>query len=131
MLNPTLNKHLHALLTQLNLMEQKQDLVRQFTNGRTISSKDMSIDEARALIKSLEDQKEQRTKKMRAKIIHLLCLLGYTLDDGTPNYVRINRFIENIGARNPRKKPLPFLDPKETWAVLCQVEQMYAKELKR
>lgn len=131
MLNPALNKHLHALLSQLNLMDQKADLVAQFTNGRTMSSKEMSIDEARALIKALEDQKEQRTKKMRAKIIHLLCLLGMTLADGSPDYPRINRFVSGIGSRNPKRKNLLFLDPKETWAVLCQVEQMYAKELKR
>lgn len=131
MLNPTLNKHLHALLSQLNLLDQKADLVRRFTNGRTISSKEMSVDEARALITALEGDKEQRSKKMRAKIIHLLCLVGMTRPDGTADYDRINRFIENIGSRNPKKKKLLFLSPKELWAITCQIEVMYKKELQK
>lgn len=129
MLTPEINKRLHALLSMLNLMEVKGDLIRQYTQGRTLSSKEMDNLEALTLIKALEDEREQRSKKMRGKIIHYLCLYGMTREDGSADYPRINKFIREIGARNPKKKNLLYLDPKELLAVLNQVEAMYKREL--
>lgn len=130
MLTPQINKRLHALLHMLNLMEQKADLVRQYTNGRTLSTREMDNVEALALIHALEGDREQRSKAMRGKIIHYLCLLGMTLEDGSPNYDRINGWVQNrTGSRNPRKKKLLYLTPAELLAVLTQVEAWYKKEL--
>lgn len=129
-MTPNLSKRLHALLNMLNLMEMKADLVRQYTNGRTLSTKDMDNVEALALIHALDGEREQRSKAMRGKIIHYLCLLGMTKPDGSADYERINNWVQNrTGSRNPRKKKLLYLTPKELLAVLTQVEVWYKKEL--
>lgn len=70
-------------------------------------------------------------KRMIGKVVHLLCLLGYTLEDGTADKARINLFVKNIGSNNPRKVILPFLFEKELEKVATQVEQMYRKETTR
>lgn len=68
-------------------------------------------------------------RKMRGKIIHYLCMMGFTTATNRPDFNRINEFVENIGNRNPKKKILNFLYEKELQEVLVQVEQMYRKEL--
>jgi len=128
MLNPTINRRLHVLLSQLNLMEGKPAMVEAYTAGRTASSKEMTDAEALALITSLERERDDRSKKMRGKVLHYLALLGYTTASGDLDYARINRFIENIGARNPNKKKLLYLSPGELRNVLTQVEAIYKKE---
>jgi hypothetical protein len=75
------------------------------------------------------DPKNDKRKRMRGVIIHHLCLLGYVLPNGKPDYDRINRFIQNIGANNPRKVILNFLYLNELPAVVTQVKEMYKKEL--
>ena len=81
-----------------------------------------------------EEERQQlnkERKKMRAKIIHLLCLLGYVNDMGQADYQKINRYIQNIGNANPRKVILNYLWKNELMAVTTQVEQIYRKELSR
>lgn len=72
----------------------------------------------------------EERRKMRGKIIHLLCLIGMT-KAGKPDYDRINEFIVNIGSRNPKKKILNYLYKDELNDVLVQVESMYQNELGR
>lgn len=125
-------KLMHALLNELNLMEQKRDLVLSTTGGRTDSSRGMSYDEAQALIESLQAEKANTIEPMRKKVIHLLCLLGYVDDIGKPNMRRIQYFVQNrTGKNNPRKKALHLLTIEETRKVLNQVTVIYNKELKR
>lgn len=125
------NRKLHALLKELGFDEMKRRLVLQHTQGRTASSREMTDQEAKGLIASLQEERTMRIKKMRGKIIHYLCLLGMVYDDGKPNYKRINSFIAQIGSRNPKAKPLYHLSIKETHAVLNQVEAMYKYETKK
>lgn len=73
--------------------------------------------------------KERR--KMRAKVIHLLCLLGYVDEKGSADYNRINQFVQRIGSANPRKVILNYLWKAELLAVTSQIEQIYKKELSR
>ena len=75
-----------------------------------------------------------RRKKMRAKVIHYLCLMGFTKPNAdkekmVADYDRINAFIQEIGSRNPRGKILNYLYESELKDVLVQVEAMYRKEL--
>lgn len=77
----------------------------------------------------LQLNKERR--KMRAKVIHLLCLLGYVNEKGEADYQQINLFIQNIGSSNPRKVILNYLWKTELLAVTNQVEQIYKQELSR
>jgi hypothetical protein len=139
-ITPIQNKRLHALLGQLGLMEHKADLVREYSATNSISSKDLTYTEAQSLINHLErtasskpkpKAKEDPRRKMRAKVIHYLCLMGYTTNGDQPDYERINKFIINIGSNNPRKVILNFLYEKELLPVLNQVEAMYKHEIKR
>ena len=52
-INTTQNKRLHQLLNQTGLTDEKRNLVRTYTDGRSASSKDLSIDEAKSLISYL------------------------------------------------------------------------------
>lgn len=76
----------------------------------------------------LQKELNDARKKMRGKIIHLLCLLGYVDENGDADYDRINQFVINIGSNNPKKKILNYLYKEELQAVLNQVEKMYIKE---
>lgn len=122
---------MHVLLADLRMMESKEDLVHQFTDHRTSHSSEMTILQAKHMIMYLEAEKEQRCKKMRAKIIHLLCVYGMTKEDGCADYDRINAFVREIGARNPGKKNLFYLSTHEIHDVLNQVERMVKKELSK
>jgi hypothetical protein len=128
------NRQLHMLLNELNLAEQKAALVYSYSNNRTGSSKELMFGEARELIRHLQEKNKKNQpdlKPMRGKIIHYLCLLGYTLANGKADFDRINEFIKGIGSNNPRKVILNYLRYDELYKVVNQVEQMYRNETNR
>jgi hypothetical protein len=53
-MTPGQNKRIHALLGKAGLMDEKAALVKEYTNGRSESSKDLSELEAKGLIWHLE-----------------------------------------------------------------------------
>ncbi|HMN89787.1 MAG TPA: hypothetical protein PKD70_11190 [Saprospiraceae bacterium] len=125
-------KRLHALLNELNLINNKQEMILAASGGRTSSSKGLTEQEAQFLIESLQAEKDNTVGRMRKKIIHLLCLLGYVMDDGQPNMRRIQHFVQHrTGQNNPKKNLLHKLTVKEAIKVLNQVTVFYNKELKR
>ncbi len=69
---PEQNKKLHTLLNLLNIdVDLKQELVRQFTNQRSISSKDLTVPECASLISYLErisGNEMERTRVVLAKM---------------------------------------------------------------
>ena len=93
--------------------------------------KDLEQLEAQAFITKLNTELQAKLRKSRATIIHYLCLLGFTTKQDTPDYDRINKFVQNIGANNPKKKILNYLYPAELNKVVTQVKAMYCKEIKR
>lgn len=130
-MNTVQNKALHALLNELGIMEQKASIVFGASRGRTEQSRELTIEEAQALITSLKEQKNTKGLDLRRRIIHRMCLLGYIKEDTTPDYQRINGFIQNrTGQRNPGKKNLNYLNLKELHAVLQQVEAIYKATIK-
>lgn len=128
-MNNDKNKAIHGLLTDLNLMDMKEDVILSVTDGNKSDSRDLTNLEANMVLRKLQEIREDRVKKMRGKIIHLLCLYGMT-EAGQPDYKRINKFIQNIGVRNPKRKVLYNLSPGEMRNVLTQVEIMVNKTLK-
>jgi len=68
-IQPAQMKLLHSLLNSTKMMSQKETLVISFTAGRSKSSKDLSYQEARALITHLKSL--DSAHKMRCKIIKL------------------------------------------------------------
>lgn len=126
------NTRFRKLLQECGMDEEvKQSLVYQFTDERSTSSKDLSPVETTALLRYLQDEHSARCKPMRGKIIHYLCLLGYTIGPNQPNWGRINDFIKAIGRNNPRQVQLNFLYYSELPKVVSQVEAMYRNETKR
>lgn len=65
---------------------------------------------------------------MIGKIVHLLCLMGYTNEEGKADTIRINNYIKGIGSNNPRQVILPFLYEKELEPIVTQIEARYRKE---
>ena len=126
------NRRFHLLLKECGLDEEvKKELVYQFSDGRATSSKELSPVETTALLKYLQDTHSAKCKPMRGKIIHYLCLLGYTVRKDEADWDRINAFIKGMGSNNARKVQLNFLYYSELPAVVSQVEAMYKKELKK
>lgn len=132
-------KQLMKLLNNTGKIGYRHTAAYNVSGGRTESTKELYESEVDYIIAQLQklNPKQQsvndaypQRKKMRGKIIHYLCLLGYTNNHNQPDWQRIDRFIVNIGSRNPRKVILNYLYPKELTAVLTQVEAMYKKELK-
>lgn len=69
-------------------------------------------------------------KRMIGKVVHLLCLMGYTDDEGNADKDRINEYIKGIGSNNPRQVILPFLYEEELEPIVTQIEARYRKEVK-
>jgi hypothetical protein len=131
-MHSTQNKALHALLSQLGWMDKKRDLVYGATRGRTDQSSELSIEEADILIGRLREEVKGRGEPMRKRVIHLMALMGYTKEDGRPDYVRIDNFLTTrTGARNPKKKALAYLNLKELHACLQQIQTIYRYYLKK
>jgi hypothetical protein len=119
--SPEQNRELHRLLTLVELEAFKEDLVSSFTQERTTSSSQMSFSECAALIDHLKKEDEKKHGKSRRTILHQLKLLGW-------DYKRIDKFIENIGSNNPKKKSLNSLGGAQLNAIVTQVKQLYHKE---
>ncbi|RMF46268.1 MAG: hypothetical protein D6751_05490 [Deltaproteobacteria bacterium] len=122
-------KGIFGALRELDMTDDdRYMLVRQFSGGRTASLKELHPEELKALLQTLNQERLKRTKKMRAKVVHYLCLMGYTRPDGRPDLDRINGFVQKrCGNANPKRKPLHFLSPAECRKVVTIVEQMYRK----
>lgn len=90
---------IHTLLNQTGLIEQKKDLVRQFSNNRTESSKELSIYEAKQLIQALS--KYDPLDPMRRKVFALAYEAGFiwgdSLEDKKMNTIKINSFLLHSG----------------------------------
>lgn len=131
MLERTKVKQIYALLDDLAMKHCKEDMVGVITGQRTTHVSEMSNKEGNTLIRRLTNLQQERIRPMRKKIIHLLCVYGMTKDNGQGDLDRMDDFVKNIGARNPKKKKLFYLNHHETLQVLNQVEQILKKELKK
>lgn len=131
-MNAKQNLRYRCLLRELGFTDDaKEAMVASFSNGRSTSSKDLNNVEVEAMLRYLQDEHSARCKPMRGKIIHYLCLLGYTVGNNQADWNRINDFIKGIGSNNPRQVQLNFLYYSELPKVVTQVEAMYRKETKK
>jgi hypothetical protein len=125
------NRKFYALLNELGLAEQKADICMSVSNGRTEKSSELNEEEVQSVLNMLEEEKAAKVKALRNRLIHRMCLLGYT-KDGKPDYQRINYFLKaRTGHRNPKKKNLNKLNATELHAVLVQVEAIYKGLIKK
>lgn len=131
-------KQMMKLFNDTGKMGHRHTAAYNASKGRTESTKQLYEFEVDYIIAYLQklNLKQQpvneaypKRKKMRRKITHYLCLLGYTDNNGNPDWQRIDKFIVDIGSRNPRKVILNYLYPNELREVLTQVEALYKKEM--
>lgn len=129
------NERLHALIFTLRMdREEKAELVKTFTNGRSTSSKDLTFAEANLLIKYLDNQVVESIKKMRSKIINIARDIGLTVGgqqsavDGQPlvDWERLNVFLVK-----KFKKPLHQLTRDELPNAVTAMEKWRDSNLKK
>jgi hypothetical protein len=118
---------IHVLLHQLNIFDQKEELVSRFSNRRTTSSKELSIEEARDLISALA--KYDPCNPVRRKIFSMAydagIIWGESSEDKKINAVVLNNFLLKQGAV---KKELNKMNIKELQKVVTQLVQIIKRK---
>lgn len=114
---------IHVLLGQQNLLIRKAQIVASFSNGRTESTKELSMEEAKALIQWLV--KNDPDEKMRSKVFALAyeagIIYGNTSADKAINSVKLNEFLHKRGTV---KKDLSKMNHEELIKTVSQFTKM-------
>jgi hypothetical protein len=120
-ITPPQLKKLHTLLSNAHMMDAKAELVHDYSNGRTTSSRELFMDEAQELITNLA--KDDPCTKMRKKVIALCFELRWFQDGNDDewqvNYAKLDLFLQRRGAV---RKKFRSLTCKEVHKVLGQLE---------
>lgn len=129
--NADQNRQLHAIIGKLGLSKEvKEDLVYEYTGGRSSSSKDMDMQECQALINYLNvlargaDQHTDRANRMRRKIIAICHEMGWKLETGAINMKKVNDFCIQ---HSTLKKDLNSHTVQELPKLVTQFEQLLKK----
>lgn len=114
---------LHVLLNQLGLIDEKKAIVSHYSNGRTESSRELTMSEASALISALAAN--DGNDRMRRKVIALAydagIIYGDTPEDKKMNTVKLNQFLQRSGTV---KKELNKLTYTELVKTVSQFQQI-------
>ena len=94
-IQPEQNKILHSLLNSTKMIEQKEALINSYTEGRSISSKDLTYQEAGALITYLKGL--DAAHKMRRKIIRMAHEMGWKKAGSKIDMDAINEWCKKYG----------------------------------
>jgi hypothetical protein len=112
---------IHVLLNNLGIIDQKAEIVYNLTDGRTESSKQLTIDEARRLITNLAEY--DPTERLKSLVFSLAyqagIIYGSSKDDKKMNAAKLNLFLRERGAV---KKDLNEMKYKELVSVHRQFE---------
>ena len=119
-------KKIHTILGQLGLKDRKSEIVYGFTEGRTESSRELTLQEAKNLIEWLEESDE------RAKVIRRIWHLAYEMGIIVPgdqnekamNTAKLDAFCKERGTV---KKSISAQSFKEIKRTAKQFEAMYKK----
>lgn len=124
---------IHTLLSKQGLMDEKKTLIHSVSNGRTDSTKELTLDEARQLISLLLGAKDDTDKRKEMfRIIYSLAwkmdiIYGDTDDDYHMNVAKLNVFCRERGTV---KKNLTVQSLVEMRRTRRQFEAMYSKSNK-
>ena len=114
-------KKIHILLNNIGALEDKKEIIYAFTNGRTESTKDLSLNEARELIQQLAHN--EPSEKHRKAIVYLAykasIIYGSTKEDYQMNRAKLNMFLRERGTV---KKDLEKMNLQELKQVHRQFE---------
>lgn len=123
------NRQIYALLNQTGLLEQKENLVHTYTDGRTHRSSEMYSNEADDLIHYLENYKKASKDKsdtMRKKILHYAHLLKWENADGKVNMNKVDSWCIKYGYKH---KALQDHTTEELTMLVSQFERMVKQRL--
>lgn len=90
----------NVLLTNLGLIDQKADIISSITEGRTQSTRELTIAEARLLIMNLAeyDPKERQKSLIFSLAYQAGIIYGNSPDDKKMNAAKLNLFLKERGA---------------------------------
>lgn len=125
------NARLHGLINELKIdKETKEDLVYTFTQGRSASSSDMSVDECQSLIGYLEYTKPRKTdkaNKQRKKILSICHEMDWRVNEKV-DFKRLEDYLLKYGYLH---KPLNDYTEDELPTLVTQFQNLlksyYAK----
>lgn len=123
----------HTLINRMcnDLKMEISEAIEIAVNVKTDKLDSLTNAEINLVMKYLQEAQDGKKEPMTKKIIHKLCLYGMTDAAGRPQMDRIQKFVQNIGARNPKRKKLHALTTAETLSVLNQVSKMVDKEVNK
>ncbi|MDP9076272.1 MAG: hypothetical protein M3O71_02515 [Bacteroidota bacterium] len=108
---PQISK-IHVLLNKLGLIDQKAEIVYNLSNGRTESSKQLTIEEARRLITNLAEY--DPTERQKSLIFSLAykagIIYGSSPDDKKMNAAKLNLFLKERGAVKKELNAMTYAD---------------------
>ena len=129
-ITPAQMKMIHALLSKNDLMEYKAELCHSFSEGRTSSSRELTLKEAKEFIQYMIDG--DKCKTLIRRIHHLGYLSGIiygnTPEDKAMNTAKLNLFVKQRGSV---KKPLCQQNVKELKRTVKQFESIISKVEKK
>lgn len=128
--SPAQHNRLFGLLGRLDIdADGRHDLVKQFTNGRSTSTKDLFGSEANALIHHLEALRasgvDGKTYRQRRKVFSLAHELGWEHPNGAVDKEHLDAWCVKFGKAH---KPLMELDVKQLAALISQMEIVLEKQ---
>jgi len=139
-ISPNELKCIHALLNQHGLIDDKASIVEAFSSGRTKSSKELTGNEAGALIAHLKtlDQNDTRATRMRNKILSMAHEMGWwKTEQALPasavskpkiDMMRVNNWCTKYGYLH---KPIDDYNYSELPKLVSQFEGVYKDHLKQ
>lgn len=127
-ITPNQLKMIHILLKERGLMDQKENIVTSFSDGRTNSSRDLTMKEAKALIDYLiEDDKKKAIIKGIWHLAYITNMIyGDTYEDGKMNAAKLNLFCI---VRGTVKKNIELQTLSELKKTHRQFEGIYRKQI--
>ena len=130
-MQPWQNKAVNKLLQSTGLIAQKSSLVLSYTSGRSESRKDLTEEEANALISYLKTQDNNKVddgaQKMRRKLISLAHkMLWYKPGTSSIDMARIDGWCKQYGLF---KKPLNDHSYAELTHLLTQFKAVHKSYL--
>lgn len=125
---PQQNIQLHTICNKLSIdADHKHELVYQFSDGRTESSRQLYDDECRQLIHFLQSKinaspNQVKADRMRKKIISFFIKQGYTLESGKVDMNRVYAWVLKYGYLH---QPLNQYTHLQLPALVTQAEKAY------
>lgn len=128
--SPAQRKYIHQLCNYDS--ELKQELVHQFSKGRTTTSTELTQTEAQALIDSLQVHwaRFRKNNRQHMYIVSLLRQMGWTQTSDRYGIIadmdRLSDFLKS--KRSPIRKPLQQMTTEETTTLINCLESMLGKK---